>query len=173
MRISAFLNRVRILAFLIFKLAARRRNVATARISHGCFDARAFKRPNERIDAMFGGRLKRGARNIIEGQQIHVGGDALAEIDERLQVVVIVVEAFDKKVFERNSTATIGLVFLNCTMQGGKRLIFHARHKSIASFLDGGMQGNRKNKLLGFRTECSNAIENATRRNRDVGARQC
>ena len=116
MRISAFLNRVRILAFLIFKLAARRRNVATTRISHGCFDARAFKRSNECIDAMLGGGLKRGARNIIEGQQIHVGGNALAEIDERLQVVVIVVEAFDKKVFERNSTATIGLVFLNCTM---------------------------------------------------------
>ena len=92
MRISAFLNRVRILAFLIFKLAARRRNVATTRISHGCFDARAFKRSNECIDAMFGGGLKRRARNIIEGQQIHVGGNALAEIDERLQVVVIVVE---------------------------------------------------------------------------------
>ena len=30
------------------------------------------------------------------------------------------------------------------------------------------MQGNRQNKLLGFRTECSNAIENAARRNRDV-----
>ena len=171
MRISAFLNRIRILAFLIFKLAARRRNVATTRISHGCFDARAFKRSNECIDAMFGGGLKRGARNIIEGQQIHMGGNALAEIDERLQVVVIVVEVFDKKVFERNSTATIGLVFLNCTMQSGKRLIFHARHKSIASFLDGGMQGNRQNKLLGFRTECTNAIENAARRNRDM-ARQ-
>ena len=67
MRISAFLNRVRILAFLIFELAARRRNVATTRISHGCFNARTFKRSNECIDAMFGGGLKRGARNIIEG----------------------------------------------------------------------------------------------------------
>ena len=112
----SILNRVRILTFLIFKLAARRRNVATTRISHGCFDARAFERSNERIDAMFGGRPKRGARNIIEGQQIHVGGNALAEIDERLQVVVVVIEAFDKKIFERNSTATIVLVFLNYTM---------------------------------------------------------
>ena len=30
------------------------------------------------------------------------------------------------------------------------------------------MQGNRQNKLLGFCAECSNAIENAARRNRNV-----
>ena len=85
-----------LLAFLVFKLAARRRNVAASRIAHSCFDACALKRPNECVDTMLGSRLERGARNIIEGQQIHVGGNALAEIDKRLQVIVVIVEAFDK-----------------------------------------------------------------------------
>ena len=85
-------------------------------------------------------------------------------------MIVVIVEAFDKEVFKRNSTAAIGLVFLNRTMQGGKRLILHAGHKGIAGFLDGGMQGNRQNELLRFRAKCSNAIENAARRNRDMAS---
>lgn len=106
--------------------------------------------------------------HLIERDEVDVTQHSSTEVDERIDVLVIVVDVLDESVLERGASLRGVAIALQRVSQLPERGVLHLGHEQVARFLNGGVKRNGKRVLFGLFSETSHAINEAACRDGDM-----
>lgn len=104
----------------------------------------------------------------VERNQVDVAEHALAELDERIDMLIIVVDAIDGGVFESWTASRKFAISPDLIVQKVERHRAHPGHELVACLLYGGVKRYGERELLRFLGEPLNALEDTAGGNGDV-----
>ena len=135
--------------------------ISTSGVSQRCLSSRLIEAMEPFFYCFLIGRKERRTFNGVYRKKIDMAEQLFRVFNKCIKVFIRVIETFDKEIFESNATVGFIYILFQVFDEFIKRLVYNARHYSIAISLDGTMKRDSKCVLIGERCKAINSIQYA------------